>query len=208
MIYPHPVTKKLEKPLAKRKKSGRPSNNSNEISDIGYPSASYSNYYCKPPVAVTVCGYCLTALAQGKTHCCTKGMRNENILSLTNLGSPKSGQKIAAAILKDTVSLDTNYLLPTSSGKPIPIIVSPQKKDVTPLFSSEQMSQMQVDMNLSSRNTLKLAQNIRTATKNRFSIGRNFKHKLTFINHRLDEYFDVKTVDFVATDPANKKKPY
>lgn len=155
-----------------------------------------------PPDSIKLCSQCLTILKRGKSHLCTKNSRNENILQLANAGTPKSKDKIASSIIKDKiVSAPTSSKainLATSSGRCLSVSFESKlacaKKQ---LFSTNDLSAIQVDMNLSNNQTLRLASHIRTATCNRSSIEIGLKQKLIEKNHKLDKFFTSKITDFV-----------
>ena len=54
------------------------------------------------------------------------------------------------------------------------------------------MSNIRLDLGLSTRQTLKLGKDIREATDSRKSVEPNLKSKLKDIDHTLDDYFDTK----------------
>ena len=68
------------------------------------------------------------------------------------------------------------------------------------------MSAIQQDLQLSNTQTKTLAINIRLVTGSRSAIETNFRSILTENNHRLDSYFDLKTLLYRGKDKVTKKE--
>ena len=121
-------------------------------------------------------------MSRGKQHYCRKGTRIDNLTSLVTV-NPTEGEKIVAAIRKVKCP-------PLSDAQPS---TSQQ------ILSCKQLVNIQVDMNLTTNQTLKLASHIRVATTNRFAVEKHLKKNLAEMNHSLDAYFEVEKVEFVVS---------
>lgn len=156
-----------------------------------------------------VCRTCLTFVGRGKEHHCTKSTRHQNLTSLATESHTEGAEKIASAIIKDKCdgrSKSSPISLSTSTGRPLRILVSPETSKSHQILSCDQLSKIQVEMNLSSNQTLKLASHIRVATKDRCSIESNLKSNLKKISHSLDTYFDVEKLEFVQMKGQGENK--
>lgn len=79
-------------------------------------------------------------------------------------------------------------------GKATKVIIN-QKQNNT-VISSDNMKTIQANFNLSQRQTLGIASNIRKATGNRNIIEKNLKRKLYDRIHSLDDFFEINYFDF------------
>lgn len=155
---------------------------------------------------IHLCRICLTEIGRGRPHVCNKTSRATNLQKMAERGSPTSKHKLASSIIKEKEREENglsngSICLPTSTGKPIQLTKSPPSMSQrSPLFTSEDMSAIQVDMNLSTNETLKLASHIRTASKRRSSITPHLKEELYNQNHRLDEFFTREQVRFLIKE--------
>lgn len=159
-----------------------------------------------PPKALKLCSSCLSALHQGKPHKCSKSSMLSN---LSELASDRNcEQNFACAILENT-SFDGSPVNLSRPGGGHPLRVhktqnSPKSpNDNLPMMSTSDMFGIQKDLNLSSRETLKLGQHIRKVSGSRKVIESSLKNKLYDQNHLLDEWFEIKTIDFVKIEQSN-----
>lgn len=144
-----------------KKKSGRPSD----------PNSNTRN--CKK---IKICSQCFAQIYSGCSHnpnsCASKSRVLKNLSNLIN-SSPTSEHVRVVKEHSSTISLNDQ---PASSKY---------------MLSSDNMAVIQNDLNLSTRATLSLAQNIRKTTS-RDAIEPYLKDKLYEKNHRLDDFFEVK----------------
>ena len=82
------------------------------------------------------------------------------------------------------------------NGKPLTIIVKPEKEKQVPIIKCEDLVHMKTKYNLSSNVTKNIASSLRLATKNRNLIEPNLKEKLVSENHKVDNFFEVKVLNF------------
>jgi hypothetical protein len=68
----------------------------NGISSSGYLASVIMS---SQPQPITLCSFCLSVLHRGVVHNCTKGQRNENLLELAAVGTPKAKDKLASRII-------------------------------------------------------------------------------------------------------------
>lgn len=188
---------------APRRKPG-PSKSVTVTASSGYPISCTPPSTSKPK-AIHLCSFCLTILARGKPHNCTKGVRNDNLKNLATSGSPNAKEKVASSVIRDKIAASggsRGFALATSTGRPIQVQVGRGRGILAPtkaLFSCDNMSTIQNDMNLSSNQTLQLASHIRFATASRQSVEPHLKQAIVMKNHSLDPYFDVKSTEFLRS---------
>lgn len=179
----------LNKTLITKAAKGRP--NSDD-------SKSSSN--CKPTV-LKLCSQCLTTIAQGQAHNCTESTRISNMqqILLSPMSSPKACEKVISGIIKST-GYDENIVLAVEGGgKPLKLqhFNSTKSPVASVSITSQDMSLIQQDLNLSGRETLKLGQHLRTALQSRNSVEPNLKKGLQRIDHQLDSFFEAKEMEFL-----------
>jgi hypothetical protein len=134
---------------------------------------------------------------------CTKTSRFNNASQLVG----DSNEQIAASFLK-TVSSGQRQrdaavqLAVTGGGHPLTVTVSPASSvSKNTIVSSSKMVNIQQDLHLSDRETLKLGKHLRSAsTRPRNVIASNLKQNLYSNNHRLDSYFVTKEIDFTRKE--------
>lgn len=170
-------------------------------SKVGRPPANINRQSMN--TAIKVCGKCLTELAKGKVHHCSDGTKLDNLKLLT---SDKMSEQLASAVLlkkqASTATTSSNVLnLATSTGRPIRVEVSPPSPSTSSkILTTNDLSNIQVSMNLSTNATLKLSGLLRNSTNNRKCIEPDSKAKLAQINHSLDLFFGVTSMEFVTLD--------
>lgn len=171
---------------ARRKSPGRPSTDNN----LGHSQS--------PPKPIRICSFCLTILSRGKPHQCDKYTRHHNLLQIPNTEIEKD--QIASSILRQkSKAAESNspiLKLTTITGKPMTVNVSPSTSSNI-LFTSDDISAIQLDLNLSYNQTLKLAAHIRSSTKARKSIEPGLKQKLSEKRHLLDQFFSASEVEYL-----------
>ena len=100
----------------------------------GHPSyVDSSQSERKKPTALRICSYCLSVLRRGKPHDCSKTTRHVNITELAAGGSPKSGQKVATALIRQrrTAGHDDSVVsLSSIDSKPLRVVLSPPHSEV------------------------------------------------------------------------------
>lgn len=157
------------------------------------------------PKAIKLCSFCLTTLARGCPHECTKTMRVENLQGLAQCGTPKLKEKVAAGLVDQKLKAagSATITLARSAGKSLVLThgVSNLKRK---LFTAEDMSSIQTDMNLSNTQIFHLAGHIRTATASRSCIQTQLKTELHDRNHQLDHLFSLSSqTDFVIVEHSD-----
>ena len=148
------------------------------------------------PTPYKICSKCFSKVYQGGSHStevCQRSAQRIKVDNIIQLASPKTLQKAASRVSDQTST--------TPTGRPHSASVT--KKN---LFSSADMCAMQQDLQLSNTQTKTLARNIRLATGSRSSIAKNFTSSLIANNHRLDPYFDVKTLLYRGKDKVTKRE--
>lgn len=193
--------------LPARDKPGRPLGATADRHESGHLSyVDVSPQTTHRTERVSMCSYCLTPLRKGKSHLCTRTSRHANLSQLCSLDSgSNSDLKIASTILKDnTTAMNSQELsLPLSGGgHGLKIVIKPEQNQKPTVLSAENVSKIQVDMNLTMNQTRKLATHIRSANQSRHSIEPNLQRKLMAKSHQLDEHFTVTTVDFTENDKS------
>ena len=165
----------------------------------GRPKTTPLETNCVSPVPIRVCQFCLTVLQRGKPHHCTAGSRIENIITLAEISPQYGSEKVASSILKDKKESDpsiNSVSLATTTGRPMHVSIS-QTQSTKASLSTSDIFDIQVDMNLSNNQTLRMASHIRKATQSRFSVERNCKSKLLERYHCLDHMFEVSDIEYV-----------
>lgn len=176
----------------------------------GRPPSTYKSKDCAilKKIPVRLCQFCLTVVSRGKGHNCSSSTRLQNITNLAAAISPKESEKVASAILKDKSSKEVSpsLSLATSSGRPVRVAVFPPLYEKSQqVLSAEYLSKIQLDLNLSTNETNKLASHIRIATKDRTSVEAHSREKLKIFNHSLDKFFAVEEMEFVHGSTQTRK---
>lgn len=118
--------------------------------------------------------------------------------------APKSSEQLASDIIKTKidstgVSSQTNISLSTKTGHSMSITVKnklPTQEKSTPMFPLKSISNIQSQLSLSDKQTLQLEKNIRSTTHNRTAIEVHLKKKLIKRNHILDDFFELKSINY------------
>jgi hypothetical protein len=152
------------------------------------------------PSVLQLCSSCLSVVGPGKSHNCSKVSRMVNIHTLAAGSSPKAPEKLSAMILKSKAHESGEAQLSTHVGRPINVLISPQSTTSKKFFTADDISKIQQDLNLSTRETHRLGQDVRTVMKSRLSVEPKLKKKLFEKDHRLDCFFEVKLQKYVKIE--------
>ena len=151
---------------------------------------------------------------KGLEHDCSTCGKVNNI---QNLLTPKSSQRFASKIITEQISAnnsanDTTRPALSTFGKKKPFLAKDTcKKQIK--FSVDGISNMQVDVGLSTKQTLKIAEHLRSKPigdnkgsiqTNRSMVESNLRTKLREKNHQLDCLFEVRNANFVKIDEKKK----
>lgn len=169
-------------PPAKRK-PGRPSiphDSSSEISSL--------------PTSIKLCPKCLSQVGRGFNHTCTK---NEKIKNTMIMLSPKSRERICSSILteKGEANSEAAGFRLATAGRPVQIDFDSPCSSTNRRISSDEFSDLQCSMNLSSNQIVAVAKTVRQAM-GRNAIEPNLKEKLTIMGRRLENYFKSCEIGF------------
>ena len=164
------------------------------------------------PMHIMICSKCFAKIGKGLEHDCSARGKVNNI---QNILTPKSSQRFASRIISEQISANNsaNNTTPALStfGKKKPLAKDNCKKQIT--FSVEDISNMQVDVGLSTKQTLKIAEHLRSkpiedkggnAQTNRKILESNLRSKLREKNCQLDSLFEVRKANFVKIDEKKK----
>ena len=152
-------------------------------------------------IAFLVCNTCFTKIYPGCRHQCSVN-RKQRVYNIEKLmTSPKTSEILASRFIKRNVAKSELKTLGPSSLK---IKQAAVKKK---LFSVDDISAIQKDLQLSTRQTLTLAQDIRlVATCSRKSFDSGLKAKLQEKNHALDDLFEHRMLDYKILNKENKSE--
>ncbi|CAH0551136.1 unnamed protein product [Brassicogethes aeneus] len=160
-----------------------------------------------------LCKTCFTLIAKGQSHKCNSSRQFVNLQTI-----PKSRDQIIATVLKEKIKEikkpEQKYTVALSqyAGKPLRISVNPPNKEnciKTPKIFVIDIQKIQTSFNLTQNTTLGIASMIRVASCNRKVIEPNLKKALSSAIHSLDEFFEVKSFDFInmkANNASNVKQ--
>ena len=161
------------------------------------------------------CTKCFSVLARGYPHSCTKTQFVRNIAGLaSDYGTPTAKEKVASTLFQDKIqssvseNIDNSVRISRSNTRPLILKhTDPSTSHCKKLFSAQDISAMQKDLDLSNSQTLRLATHLRTATQSRKIIQSNLDTELRGINHSLDDLYTVATEKFLLsgeiTDSTN-----
>ena len=153
-----------------------------------------------PPTVVKICSKCFSPVGKGHPHNCSRRSKVDNIHRLLS-GTPTTSQRVASRIIKEAktpylATLGSN-LLPIAASTPIP------KKQ---LFTTENISMIQKDPNLSNTQVLTLAEDLRASAGSRQLIEGRLREKLRGINRQLGDLFESKVCTFAKEDLKHKSR--
>ena len=167
----------------------------------GRPTKVTTAEHSATPVLLMICGNCFARLGKGYTHNCeSRRSKVTNIEKL--LSSPTTSQRVASRIIDSSAT----PLLATLGPRPKPIAGSNLGNSKKQLFSSEDMSMVQRDLNLSNYQVVTLAEDLRASSGSRKLIESGMKHKLRTKNCQLSDYFEKKVCNFVEVNKKEKTK--
>lgn len=109
-------------------------------------------------------------------------------------------EKVEENKLKDSQTASSVIQLSQPQGRPMNVTVSKTRNvslSKSPMLSHNDMLAMKNNMNLSNRETIKMAASIRTGTKNRKAIESGLKRKLSIKAHSVDAFFSHKEFPLV-----------
>ena len=151
------------------------------------------------PSSYKICSTCFAKIFKGFNHKCSNSRRDkiENIEQL--ITSPKSAEVFASRVLKKN-EMGT---LQTLGPNKLKVNQSTVKKE---LFSTDDISVMQKDLQLSTRQTFALAQDIRAASGSRKCIESEMKMKIMHKNHELDDFFEHRMLDYKVLNKETKSE--
>ena len=159
------------------------------------------------PGTIKICTRCFTEIYSGCRHQCRsdryRGKKVENAEAL--ISTPKSSQQLAARTIRKSIGDDYRYrsvddfMVPTL--KRATDKVAPKR-----LFSVDDMCIFRKDLNLSTRKTLQLCQDMRGISGDRKIIEPSLKKKMMAMNHEIDEFFEHTTMSFYREVEVQGKK--
>ncbi len=166
----------------------------------------------KRPEHIVICSKCFSKIGKGLPHDCSKRGKVTNIQDLLSQ-TPTSSQRFASRVVSEEISASisakssTTPVLSSLNGKPRSLDCKKQIK-----FSVEDLSNMQVDVGLSSKQTLKVAEHLRNkpgkkgkTITNRTIVESNLKRKLKDKNRQLGDLFEVRRANFVKEDKDKRE---
>ena len=145
--------------------------------------------------------------------------RVEKVNNIQNLLTPKSSQRFASRVISEEISAnnsanDTTHPALSIFGKKKPFLAKDTcKKQIK--YSVDDISNMQVDVGLSTKQTLKIAEHLRSnpigdnkgsIQINRSMVESNLRTKLREKNRQLDCLFEVRNANFVKIDEKKKTR--
>ena len=150
---------------------------------------------------IIICSNCFAKIGKGLEHDCSARGKVNNI---QNLLTPKSSQSFASRVISEEISAnnsanDTTHPALSTFGKKKPFLAKDTcKKQIK--FSVDDISIMQVDVGLSTKQTLKIAEQLRSMVES------NLRTKLREKNRQLDCLFEVRNANFVKIDDKKKTR--
>ena len=177
-----------------KKKAGRPNKNNTSSLPPSLPlsstipsSSSVRLPFSTPsPSTITICRVCCAEIYQGCRHVClsNRSSRKRKIDNLATLiSSPETSKKLAERIVP-------------KGGK----------KNLFGI-STENLSTIGKNMNLSLRRTKELSHYLRASTNSRKAVAPHVEKQLYKDRHLLDQFFDYDMLLFMEEESKAKKKP-
>lgn len=154
------------------------------------------------------CLRCCTPIGKGISHRCHSQTLLNN-LEKNVFKSEKVKQHATVDFLKSVSSEDRSknssasirndqkIVLSQKRGKPLEVVLKPNKKLKSSVISVTTMEKIQRNLNLSDRKLYGLAAAIHSETENSVKFEKNFKNKINENSHVLDDLFEVCDFDFV-----------
>ena len=166
------------------------------------------------PMHIIICSNCFAKIGKGLEHDCSARGKVNNI---QNLLTPKSSQKFASRVISEEISANnsandaTRPALSTFDKKKPFLVKDTCKKQIK--VSVDDISNMQVDVGLSTKQTLKIAEQLRSKPigdnkgniqTNRSVVESNLRTKLREKNRQVDCLFEVRNQNFVNIDEKRR----
>lgn len=169
----------------KPKKRGRPKTNPDEMAE---EIASFK-----------VCGRCFSRIGKGLPHnCSSKREKVSNVQTLLH-NTPKTAQRVASRIINETGT----PFLETLGNKPKQVGPDP-KMAKKQLFTASDMSVIQKDLNLSTRQVITLAEDMRCSSGIRHIIEKDMRGKIREMNRQLENLFEKRECTFAFVNETQK----
>lgn len=132
------------------------------------------------------------------TEASCKNSRRSKVYNIEALvQSPTTMQRVASRIIKDAGSTPLATLGPNEKS----IEKATVRKEI---FSSEHLFGMQPDLNLSNKQTIVLAQDMRLATRFKTAVEKEFQEKIVIHSHILDDLFEGLKISHLRLDKDTK----
>lgn len=154
-------------------------------------------------VAEQRCERCLQVTGRGVNHECTiKNLAINLQKNLRELWGVRAGEQLTSEMLQISIqnnsaeSMEDKITLSRSRGKPMTVSLSTAPRSTSASqISSNTMRNLQVNLNLSQRQTQAAAQVLRQADN--VKISPNLRSKLSNQTQVLNEYFEQSSFDFI-----------
>lgn len=147
-----------------------------------------------------VCSNCFEHIYRGSSHTAAncKNSRRSKVYNIEGLvQSPTTLQRIASRVVKDSDSTPLATLGP--NVKKCETVTA--RKEI---FASKHLFGIQQDLNLSNKQTIALAQDLRLVTGSRTAVEKGFQEKIVIHSHVLDELFEEVKLSYVRVDKDTK----
>ena len=149
------------------------------------------------PTSLKLCSLCLSDIGRGKPHNCSRSGALTNVKQLLN--SAEKNKKLPEQVVHSYIqeSHDDDFLLTSpKGGRPLKL-----SRGITDDFnarvSCQNITNIQSEMNLSNRQSLKLRHELRRAST---KIEPNLEAHLYATDHCFDDYFTLKMIDFCVME--------
>ena len=149
-----------------------------------------------------ICGNCYSKIYRGCNHsakmCSSRRSKVYNAEKL--LDSPTTKERVASRIFDDSPSTSLSTL-----GNAKKTVLTPTRKsgDDVPMVGSEELLHIQQRLNLSTRQMNKLSHDLKEASPK--IIEKGAKQSLYEKNHSLDEFFDLRLLEYTETSSMSGK---
>ena len=144
-----------------------------------------------PPSSIKICSKCFSRVGKGLPHnyCSSRREKVSNVESLLQ-STPTTSQRVASRIIDKAGT----PFLQTLGSKPKPVAaVNPKKQ----LFTAQDMSVVQKDLSLNTRQVLTLAEDLRNSSGDKKMIEKNLRDKIRGFNRNLEDLFERRICNFV-----------
>jgi len=146
--------------------------------------------------SLKVCAKCFCQIGKGLPHACSKARRFGHLTDLISTQSPDDPEKFSASTLSSKVSYKkrSEVEIPTMRPSATAVSFSINSPTSTRRLSTENISNIQSNLNLSGRETYKLTREVRKSS-GRTSVEYRVREKLRIKDHILDQYFECIEMD-------------